>query len=262
MNEPVVGLRDARFGYDGRVAAHADLTIDAGEVVALLGSNGSGKSTLVKGMLGLADRHGGEVAWFGQPLRTMRDRWRIGYVPQRELASSPIPATLEEIVRTGRVARTGLIARSRREDRTAIERALMAVGLSPLRRTPFRELSGGQQRRGLVARALAGQPAALVLDEPFAGVDRESQVMLADTFARLAGDHVTLIVVLHELGPLDGLITRAVCLAAGEIVYDGPPAQRPGPGHGDHDPHGGSDQQPDGVEPGRDGRPRLGLFVR
>lgn len=262
MSDPVVRLRDASFGYGGRVTARADLGIDAGEVVALLGPNGSGKSTIVKGALGLVDRYGGDDEWFGRPLPELRDRWRIGYVPQRELAASPIPATLDEVVRTGQVARHGLIGRSGRAGRRASHAALTAVGLDHLGRTPFRELSGGQQRRGIVARALSGTPEVLVLDEPFAGVDHESQSMLADTFAALIADRVTLIVVLHELGPLDGLITRAVCLAGGEVVYDGPPARRPVADHHEHDPHGGTDQQPDVVGPGRDGRPRLGLFAR
>ena len=89
MTDPVVRLDDVRFGYRGAIAAHADLDIDSGEVVAVLGANGSGKSTLVKGTLGLVDRYGGEVTWFGQPLGALGDRWRIGYVPQRQLAASP-----------------------------------------------------------------------------------------------------------------------------------------------------------------------------
>ena len=255
MTAPVVRLAEVSFGYAGKVSARADLEVCAGEVVALLGANGSGKSTLVKGMLGLVDQHGGDVEWFGRPLGARKDRWRIGYVPQRELAASPIPATLEEIVRTGRVARTGVFGRYRASDREAVLGAIETVGLSANRRMPMRQLSGGQQRRALVARALAGSPDVLVLDEPFAGVDRESQGALAGTFRTLSERSVTLIVVLHELGSLRDLVTRCVRLSEGDVVYDGPP----GPAmtvDDDFDPHCG-------VEPDRSfgAAPRLGLLT-
>jgi zinc transport system ATP-binding protein len=252
---PVVRLVDAGFGYAGEAAVRADLRIDTGEVVAVLGPNGSGKSTLVKGMLGLVDACCGGTEWFGQRLAAFDQRWRIGYVPQRGVSTSPIPATLEEVVRSGRVARIGVIGRYRSADRQAVAEAIRTVGLSDRTRTPIRRLSGGQQRRALVARALAGDADVLVLDEPFAGVDHDSQEALAATFTALAGRGVTLIVVLHELGPLDGVITRTICLASGEVVYDGPPALRPAAllhDHGDADPHGGITHPPT----------RLGLIGR
>jgi zinc transport system ATP-binding protein len=254
VTPPVVRLEQARFGYRGVVAARADLQVEPGEFVAVLGANGSGKSTLVKGMLGLVERYGGEVAWFGQPLGSLRERWRIGYVPQRQLAASPIPATIDELVRSGRVARAGLVGRPRAEDRRAVDAAIDAVALGEHRRRRVGELSGGQQRRALVARALAGDPDALVLDEPLAGVDRENQQALADTLATLAARGATLVVVLHELGALEPLVTRAVVMAAGEVGFDGPPAEAPAEldaAHHDHDTHAA----PEPVS-------RLGLFPR
>ncbi|MDO8388990.1 MAG: metal ABC transporter ATP-binding protein [Actinomycetota bacterium] len=254
---PVVRLVGAGFGYEGVVAARADLVVQAGEVVALLGANGSGKSTIIKGMLGLIDHLGGEVEWFGRPMASFRERWRVGYVPQRELAASPVPATLDEVVRSGRVARIGLLGRYRAADRRAVARAIRTVGLDERRRTPVRQLSGGQQRRALVARALAGDAEVLVLDEPFAGVDHESQEALAATFRDLAANGVTLIVVLHEVGPLEGVVTRSVCIDNGEVLYDGPPGQRPASMPDDPDPHGGHDHHHSGDH---EQRPRLGLL--
>jgi zinc transport system ATP-binding protein len=223
VTTPALRLVDARFGYRGADVVRADLRVDGGEVVAVVGPNGSGKSTLIKGTLRLVDHLGGTIEWLGEPTGTLRDRWRIGYVPQHELAASAVPATLEEVVRSGRVARNGIIGRYRAADRRAVADALDTVGLADRRRTPFRELSGGQQRRGLVARALAGDAEVLVLDEPFSGVDHQSQLTLTETFAQLVAGGATMLIVLHALGPLADLVTRVVTLEDGRVVSDEPP---------------------------------------
>jgi zinc transport system ATP-binding protein len=242
VNEPVIRVRNAQFGYNNTVAVQADLEIEEGEVVALLGPNGSGKTTLLKGMLGLVDRLSGTVELFGQPIGQFRDRSRIGYVPQRQSAAGPIPVTVQELVRSGRLARTGLLGRRRTADNVAVGSAISTVGLSDHARQPVVELSGGQQRRALVARALATGARVLLLDEPMAGVDQANQESLADALCVLIDEGATVVVVLHELGPLESLVTRAICLDSGRVLFDGPLASAPPRllhlGH-DHDPHGG-----------------------
>ena len=240
MSETVVRVVDGRFGYRGRVAVEADLVVDRSEVVALVGPNGSGKTTLVKGILGLCDRLGGVVELFdGQP----HDRGRVGYVPQRQQAAGPIPATVREVVTSGRLARSGLGRRMRIADRQAVDGAIAAVGLVDRARAPVATLSGGQQRRTLVARALAGGAELLFLDEPLAGVDRSSRQALATIVAELVARGTTIVVVLHELGPLAPHITRVARLEAGAIVSDGPPEHDPAGAleHGDEDPHPASE---------------------
>ncbi len=247
MSEPVIGVVDASFGYGGNVAARADLRIEAGEVVAVLGPNGSGKSTLVKGMLGLVDLYGGRVEWFGRPLRSA-DRSRIGYVPQRQSAAGPIPVTVDELVRSGRAGPNGWWRRStRRADETALADAIDVVGLGDERRTPVSRLSGGQQRRAMVARGLAGGASVLVLDEPLAGVDAASQTALAETLHSLAGAGTTIVIVLHELGPIQPLVSRVVAMDASAVRFDGPLAAVPKELlHDEHadDAHGGVHQDP------------------
>lgn len=264
MTAPVVRLEGAAFGYAGTVAAEASLQVAPGEVVAVLGPNGSGKSTLVKGMLGLVDCYGGSTSWFGAIGRAPRERWRVGYVPQRQPGATPVPATVTEVVRSGRVARVGVFARHRAVDRRAVAEAIASVGLTDRRTTPIGELSGGQQRRVLVARALASEAEVLVLDEPFAGVDSENQEALAATFTALAARGVTLVVVLHELGALAPLITREVCLIAGRVDYDGPPAAHPADhDHGHHDEHHQLDHHDDphcDADAPERTAPRLGLI--
>lgn len=223
LSDPVLRLTAAQFGYHGRVAARGDLTVNAGEVVAVVGANGSGKSTLIRGALGVVSCLGGDIDWFGQPLAQFRDRSRVGYVPQRQSLISPVPATLEEVVRTGRISSTGIFRRYPRYDREAVAEAIDAVGLAGRQHLTFSQLSSGQQRRALVARAIAGDADIFVLDEPFAGVDAESQEAMTSVFSNLVRNGSTVIVVLHELGPMELLVTRRVALVSGDIVFDDEP---------------------------------------
>lgn len=221
----VVVLRSAAAGYDGRIAlAGVDLRVEAGEVVAVLGANGSGKSTLIRTMLGLLPLAGGECELFGVPVAQFRERTRVGYVPQRGGAATGVPVTVREVVATGRLALIGL-RRARAVDREAVERALATVGLADRARDSVATLSGGQQQRVLIARALTCDPDLLVLDEPTAGVDAASQQVLADTLRQLISRGTTVLLVAHELGPMQSLITRAITMADGRVLHDGPPPE-------------------------------------
>jgi zinc transport system ATP-binding protein len=223
MTPPVIELRAATVAYDGRIAlAGADLRVDAGEVVALLGANGSGKSTLVRAVLGLAPLAAGSVSLFGTPLHRFSDWPRLGYVPQRVTAAAGVPATVREVVATGRLGRVGRLRRMRRADSDAITRALETVALLDRARDSVGTLSGGQQQRVLIARALACEPDLLVLDEPTAGIDADSQQALGTAMSRLIERGTTIVVVTHELGHLEGLVRRAVTLVSGRVLHDGP----------------------------------------
>jgi zinc transport system ATP-binding protein len=207
------------------VLRDVSLQVTAGEVVALLGANGSGKSTLVRALLDLTPLAGGEVRLFDAPLAGFTDWRRIGYVPQRLGAATGVPATVREVVSSGRLARRGFLRPSGAADRRAIADALETVDLADRGKDRVSTLSGGQQQRVLIARALAGDPELLVLDEPNAGVDAASQRAFAQTVARLVARGTTLLIVLHEVGPLADLITRAIVLDHGRISYDGDAGQ-------------------------------------
>ena len=225
----VVRMSDVTIGYGERpVVRHADLTITDGEVVAILGPNGSGKTTLMRGLLGLATVLAGDVELLGRPLRTRRDRARVGYVPQRHTVGGTVPATVREVVASGRLPRLAWHGRLRSADRAVVDRAIEAVDLGPLADSDVAELSGGQQRRALIARALSSEPQVLVMDEPTAGVDLASQHALARTVARLTERGVTMLIVTHEVGPLVDVVTRALVVTDGRITYDGPLAAYPG----------------------------------
>lgn len=221
---PVVSLRDARFGYAGRmVVTGVTLDLPVGQILAVLGANGSGKSTLVKGLLGLSDQQHGDVRVFGVPIARLRDRYRIGYVPQRHVFGAGDRATVAEIVAVGRLPHLAWHGRMKAVDRAAVTVALDVVGLSGRAMTPASTLSGGQQRRVLIARALASAPELLIMDEPTAGVDDTNRRILADVMGRLAADGRTLVVVTHELTAIERVVDRAVVLASGRVVFDGSP---------------------------------------
>ncbi len=225
MSAPVLELRDGSVAYDGRPAVSGvDLVVEPGEVVAVLGANGSGKSTVVRACVGLLPLTTGTLALFGTPRDRFREWTRLGYVPQRGGATTGVPATVREVVATGRLARSGLRRRSA-EDRRAVEAALETVGLADRARDSVGTLSGGQQQRVLIARALTCDPELLVLDEPTAGVDLASQAALADTLRTLVGRGTTVVLVAHELGPMHPLITRAVTMSEGRVLHDGPPPE-------------------------------------
>ncbi|MET7761790.1 metal ABC transporter ATP-binding protein [Streptomyces sp. NPDC005393] len=246
--EAAISLRGATASLGGRpVLRGIDLAVRRGEVVALLGANGSGKSTAVRAVVGQVPLTGGELTLFGTPGRRFRDWARIGYVPQRTTAASGVPATVREVVAAGRLARRRL-GPPRKADRAAVHRALDLVDMADRARDSVSALSGGQHQRVLIARALAGEPELLIMDEPMAGVDLASQEILAGTLREQVAEGTTVLLVLHELGPLEPLIDRAVVLRDGCVVHDGPPPQAVGqhalPGHDHVHPHAAPDAEP------------------
>jgi zinc transport system ATP-binding protein len=254
---PPVEIRDGAVAIDGRpILRGIDLTVLSGEFVALMGANGSGKSTLVRAMTGLRPLAAGSLSLFGTPIDSFRDWQRVGFVPQRSGASTGVPASVWEVVASGRLTRRRLLRPLTRADRTAIDDAIAVVGLSDLAQRGVSHLSGGQQQRTLIARALAGEPDLFFLDEPTAGVDLPNQQVLADTLRVLSGRGATIVLVAHELGPMAPLIDRAVVMRDGRVAYDGAPLadhevhspdfgeahthHHAATAHDDHAPHVGS----------------------
>ena len=223
---PLLEATDLSFSY-GRspVLDRVNLRVVPGEFVALVGPNGSGKSTLLNLLLGSLVPSAGDVRLFGVPPRDVHDRWRLGYVPQRPVLGSEVPATVEEIVATGRLARRGWWRPLRKEDRAAARHALESVGLAEFAERPVNELSGGQQQRAFIARAFASDPELLVLDEPIAGVDAESQRRFRDSLVHLMDDHgAGVLLVSHELSAVANDLDRVIVLK-GTVLFDGPPSR-------------------------------------
>ncbi|SEI95371.1 metal ABC transporter ATP-binding protein [Demequina mangrovi] len=246
----LVEARDVRVSLQGTEILHGvSMTASPGEVVALMGGNGSGKSTFVRSIVGAVPTTSGAIDLFGTPA-SPQARARLGYVPQRITAAGGVSATALEVVTSGllgsreRDGRVGSRLRGLVPPRDAKARAraaLASMGVEDLAKRDVSRLSGGQQQRVLIARALVRKPRLLILDEPMAGVDLESQVAFSHTLGHLKEDGVGIVVVLHELGALGRHIDRAVVLEHGCVTYDGVPPKDLGvhalPGH-DHDhPH-------------------------
>lgn len=240
-DDPVLSVRGATAALGARpVLRGVDLDVGRGEVVALLGANGSGKSTTVRAVIGQVPLTGGTIELFGTERKRFRDWARVGYVPQRTTAASGVPATIREVVSSGRLSRRRF-GWATRADKAAVERAIDLVGLADRAGDSVAALSGGQHQRVLIARALASEPELLIMDEPMAGVDLASQEVLASTLRAQVVGGTSVLLVLHELGPLEPLIDRAVVLRDGCVVHDGPPPEALGqhalPGHDHVHPH-------------------------
>jgi zinc transport system ATP-binding protein len=239
---PVFEVVGASVRLGGSEVIHeVDFTLRSGEFVVLLGPNASGKTTLVKVLLGLVDLLRGRRVIFGRELESFK-RWDlIGYVPQRMTAATGVPATVEEVVLSGRAGKVGFRSRFGAAHRAAAMQALELVDLSAAASARVDLLSGGQQQRVLIARALATHPAVLVMDEPVASVDMAHQESFAATLRQLHSMGTSILLVAHSLGAMAPLAQRAVVIERGVVIHDGPPdeavvREHAHPHHPDHEP--------------------------
>lgn len=241
---PPLEARHVHVEFDDDVVLEdVSLRVNAGDFVAVLGANGSGKTTLMRVMLGLQEPTSGEALIYGVPVDGAVPHWRLALVPQSLPQVGAVPMSVAEVVDAGLVSPRRLFggpkgapARiSPRERSERVRAALAHVGLEHRGKDAVDSLSGGQQRRVMVARALVRNADTIVLDEPTAGVDAESQDALAAVFSELSAAGRTIVVVTHELDPLAHLVTRAVVLGEGRILYDG--TSVPSRYLHDHHPH-------------------------
>jgi zinc transport system ATP-binding protein len=228
-----VALENVGFAYPGGppVLRSVDLAVEQGEFVAIAGPNGGGKTTLLRIVLGLERPQTGTARLFGEPATRCTRRSRIGYLAQRAQLGIESPVTVREVVLAGRAPRHGLAGRLGGRDRALVAASIDRVGLGGLAGRPVATLSGGQQQRAFIAKALAGEPELLVLDEPTAGVDagaQESLAALLDELHRELG--ATVLLVSHEFGAVERFVERLV-LVRGTVVFDGDPSALPATWH-------------------------------
>ena len=188
------------------------LAVEPGRVVGLIGMNGSGKSTLFRAMMGAIPIDSGTVLIDGASPAHARRRGIVGYVPQSEAVDWSFPISVREVVMMGRYGALGITRRPRLADRDAVADALSRVDLIDLADRQIGQLSGGQRKRAFVARGIAQEASVLLLDEPFAGVDRGSEATMVRLLRELAADGRTVFVSTHDLQGLTQLADEAVLL--------------------------------------------------
>jgi zinc transport system ATP-binding protein len=223
---PIVEVRGVGFAYPHgpAVLEGVDLSIEGGEFVGIAGPNGGGKTTLIRLIVGLEAPGEGSIEVLGGSAAEAQRSGRIGYLPQRAEAGLDAPITVRELVTAGRTPVVGLLRTLKSPDREAIDDAIERVGLEEQAGRSIRELSGGQRQRAFIAKALAGEPRLLVLDEPTAGVDAAAQESLAALLDSLRRDlAVTILYVSHEFGAIERYVSRLIVIRGG-VVFDGPPS--------------------------------------
>ena len=218
-----IAVQDVAVDLGGRrVLDRVALEVERGELVGLIGPNGAGKTTLLRTVLGLITPAGGRVLVDGRAARPGRSA--IGYVPQRHEFAWDFPISVAGVVMTGLTASLRLGRRPRAEHWQAAAEALERVRMLELADRPVGQLSGGQRQRVLVARSLVASPSALLLDEPFTGLDMPTQELLGRLFADLAHEGRAVLMTTHDLlGALDGC--DRIALLNRTIVASGTPAE-------------------------------------
>ncbi len=221
MTEPAIEIQNVSFSYgDEPVLENVSFSVAPNELCALVGPNGSGKSTLIKCITGLLTPSAGKIT----VRNTQKNRGQqIGYVEQRHFIGNDFPISVKEVVSTGRVSGQRRWFRLSHDDHVAIDHAIDSVGLSEHAHCAMSELSGGQQQRVLIAKAFAGEPEILILDEPIAGVDAASQNLFRETLTHIISEHsTTVLLVSHELSAVVDVLDHVVVMK-NRVLFDDTP---------------------------------------
>lgn len=211
----IIELKDISFSYgQGDVLSDINLEIHQGDYYGMVGPNGAGKTTLLKIILGLLKPTRGAVKLFDTYINDFKDWWKIGYVPQKASNfDANFPATVYEVVLMGRYARRGLFHRTTKEDHEIAEESLKQVDMLDFKDRLIGDLSGGQQQRVFIARALAGRPEVIFLDEPTASIDRHIQTEFYALLKKLNQElGLTLVLITHDIEMISNEAMHIACV--------------------------------------------------
>ncbi|RFP90978.1 manganese/iron ABC transporter ATP-binding protein [Rhodobacteraceae bacterium 63075] len=199
----------------------ASFEIPRGTVTALVGVNGAGKSTLFKAIMGFVPVAQGQITLLGRPVREALKDSLVAYVPQSEEVDWAFPVLVEDVVMMGRYGHMGMMRRASRADHEAVDRALDRVNMQDYRKRQIGELSGGQRKRVFLARALAQEGQVILLDEPFTGVDVNTENQIIALLGELREEGRVMLVSTHNLGSVPEFCDRTI-LVKGTVLAYGP----------------------------------------
>lgn len=213
--ENIVEVQNVSFSYNGHeVLTNIKLDIHRGDYLGLVGGNGTGKTTLLKLILGLLTPKSGTIRLFGQDIRSFKDWSRVGYVPQKATSfDANFPATVEEVVLMGRYGRRGLFRRITTVDREKALEAIRQVDMLRYRNTLIGDLSGGEQQRVFIARALAGEPEVIFLDEPTVGIEQSIKDEFYALLRKLNNElDLTIVLITHDIESMTHEAMHIACI--------------------------------------------------
>jgi len=227
MSESAISIERARVQRNGTpVLSDVTISVGPGEMVGLIGPNGAGKTTLLNLVNGLVRPSVGSVRVLGRDLARAGGnevRREVATVPQTRAIDPRMPLLVREAVLMGRYGRIGLGRRSARRDRAVAEGAIAQVGLSHLADRPIGHLSGGEQQKVALGRALAQEARVVLLDEPLNSLDRSAQADFVEALRKVHEERgLTIVFVSHELDTLARLCTQVIALKDGRIAAAGP----------------------------------------
>lgn len=221
-----VWARDMTVSYRNGVTAlrHATFSVPRGSISALVGVNGAGKSTLFKALMGFLPLSGGEVSILGQGVSKALKSGAVAYVPQAEEVDWSFPVLVEDVVMMGRYGRMGFLRIPSARDRDAVRTALERVNMVPFAKRQIGELSGGQRKRVFLARALAQEGEVILLDEPFTGVDVQTEEAIIELLRELRAEGKVMLVSTHNLGSVPEFCDQTI-LVKGTVLAYGPTSE-------------------------------------
>ena len=224
--KPGIDVRGVTVTYRNGMTAlrNASFSIPRGTITALVGVNGAGKSTLFKAIMCFVPLARGEVEILGMPREAALKRNLVAYVPQAEEVDWNFPVLVEDVVMMGRYGHMGWLRRASAADRAKVDEALDRVGMQALRKRQIGELSGGQKKRVFLARALAQEGEVILLDEPFTGVDVNTEDQIIALMRELRDEGRVMLVSTHNLGSVPDFCDRAIMIK-GTVLASGPTAE-------------------------------------
>jgi zinc transport system ATP-binding protein len=217
----LIEVKNLKFAYKNEyVLKDVNFSVNEGDFLAIVGENGSGKSTLIKLLLGNLKKDQGQIKLFGKTIENFEDYQKIGYVPQvNDSNKISFPVTCREYIIMNLYKEFGFFKRPGKKQEEKVDVVLKTLNILELKNRIFKELSGGQQQKIMIARALVNDPEVLILDEPTVGIDNDSKMEFLKTLHHLNSKHKkTILMITHEMNLVKDYVTKRIKIEDGRIL--------------------------------------------